>query len=157
MDATTLLIAFSAALAGAAIATWTGFGAATILTPVLALFLELHQAVLVVAIYHGVHNLIKILVFRQGVVVRIALLFGCAAVIASLVGGLLSAMTHVSFLKIILGSFLIFDSVTSFRRTSTDRNARPGSLRALIGGALSGFAAGIVGTGGAVRALFLHH
>jgi uncharacterized membrane protein YfcA len=33
----------------------------------------------------------------------------------------------------------------------------PGTGPALIGGALSGFAAGIIGTGGAMRALFLHH
>jgi len=45
-----LILGFLAALIGSAVATGTGFGAATILTPVLAFFIDLRQAICVVAI-----------------------------------------------------------------------------------------------------------
>lgn len=156
MDIGTLFITFFAALLGSGIATWIGFGAATILTPVLASVLELRQAVLVVAIYHGVHNLVKVVAFRRGVVGRLAGLFGSSAVLFSLLGGLLSAVVPVSALQIALGAFLIFDAATGFLQKPGDQRKSPGPFRALVGGAFSGFAAGIIGTGGAVRALFLH-
>jgi uncharacterized membrane protein YfcA len=156
-DAGTIVIAFVTALAGSAIATWTGFGAATILTPVLAALLEVRQAILVVAIYHGIHNLIKIVAFRQGVVIRVAVLFGWGAIVFSLLGGLVSAVAPMPFLKMLLGGFLIFDAAASFKEKSNGPGAKPGNIRAVLGGSVSGFAAGIIGTGGAVRALFLHH
>ena len=156
MDTEILIFAFAAAFLGSAIATWTGFGAATILTPVIAAFLEIRQTVLVVAIYHGIHNLVKVVTFRRGVVWRVAALFGIGAVIFSLIGGLLSSIAPASWLKLILGVFLILDGVFGFLEGPRDRQNAPGAVRAITGGAVSGFAAGIIGTGGAVRALFLH-
>jgi uncharacterized membrane protein YfcA len=157
MDNAVLLIAFVAALLGSALATWTGFGAATILTPVLVLFIDTRQAIFVVAIYHGIHNIVKTVTFRQGIVARIALLFGAGAIVLSPIGGLLSSVVPTSALKILLGLFLILDAVAGLvERNSNQRNALPSNVYALIGGAFSGFAAGIIGTGGAVRALFLH-
>jgi uncharacterized membrane protein YfcA len=156
MQIDTLLITFIAALLGSGVSTWTGFGAATILTPVLASFIELRQAVLVVAIYHGIHNLVKLVAFRKNIAGRIAGWFGSSAVVFSVLGGMLSAVAPVAALKIVLGGFLILDAVLGFLEKAGDQRKSPGFLHALVGGASSGFAAGIIGTGGAVRALFLH-
>jgi uncharacterized membrane protein YfcA len=152
-----IAIVFTTALVGSAVATWTGFGAATILTPVLASFLEVRQTIVVVAIYHGIHNVIKIIAFRRGVVVRVAVLFGCGAVVAAFIGGLVSAVAPLSLLKVLLGGFLIFDAATSFKKSRAEQHMKSGTVRAVIGGSVSGFAAGIIGTGGAMRAMFLHH
>ena len=157
MDTVNLLIAFMAALAGSVLATWTGFGAATILTPVLAAFIDTRQAIFVVAIYHGMHNIVKTVTFRKAIVARTALLFGAGAVVFSPIGGVLSSIAPTSVLKILLGLFLIFDAAIGFlERRSNPQETAPGAVHALIGGAFSGFAAGVIGTGGAVRALFLH-
>jgi uncharacterized membrane protein YfcA len=157
MNSETLIIVFAAAVAGSAIATWTGFGAATILTPVLGSFMEIRQAILIVAIYHGIHNLVKMITFRKGIAGRVALLFGFGAVTFSLLGSMMSSLAPVSTLKLVLGGFLIFDAVLTFKGRTSRQASSPGVGRALAGGAFSGFTAGIIGTGGAVRALFLHH
>ena len=87
MDHAVLVIAFVTALFGSALATWTGFGAATILTPVLVMFIDTRQAIFVVAIFHGIHNIVKTVTFRRTVVLRIVLLFGLGAVALAPVGG----------------------------------------------------------------------
>jgi uncharacterized membrane protein YfcA len=157
MDHTVLLIAFITALFGSALATWTGFGAATILTPVLVLFIDTRQAIFIVAIYHGIHNIMKTVTFRRAIVPRIALLFGLGAVAFAPIGGFLSSVVPVSALKVLLGVFLILDAVAGvFERTPEKQKREPSRIYALTGGAFSGFAAGVIGTGGAVRALFLH-
>lgn len=157
MDAIRLILSFLAALAGSAIATWTGFGAATILTPVLAFFTELRQAIVVVAIFHAIHNAIKIAVFRGGINWHVALLFAPGAIVFSMVGGLLSSFVPVALLQIVLGIFLVFDGVAGLWRRAGTESKMPKSSQALLGGSLSGLVAGIIGTGGATRAIFLHH
>jgi uncharacterized membrane protein YfcA len=152
-----LAISFLAALTGSAIATWTGFGAATILTPVLASFVELRQAILVVSIFHAIHSAIKISTFRRGIDWHVALLFGPGAIICSIVGGLFSSVAPVAVLQTVLGAFLVFDGVAGLLGRSEDEWKTQNRAKAVLGGALSGLVAGIIGTGGAMRALFLHH
>jgi len=157
MDAIRLILSFLAALAGSAIATWTGFGAATILTPVLAFFLELRQAIVVVAIFHAIHNVIKIAAFRGGINWRVVLLFAPGAIVFSMVGGLLSSFAPVALLQIALGVFLVFDGVAGLLGRAGTESKMPKHSKAVLGGSLSGLVAGIIGTGGATRAIFLHH
>ena len=157
MDATHLILSFLAALAGSAVAPWTGFGAATILTPVLALFLDLRQAIFVVAIFHGIHNAVKIAAFRGGITWGVALLFGPGAIVFSIVGGLLSSLAPAALLQIALGAFLVLDGAAGLSARSESDLKLPQRSKAILGGALSGLVAGVIGTGGAMRALFLHH
>ena len=149
-----LVISFAAALLGSAIATWTGFGAATILTAVLAAFIEVRQTILVVAIFHAINNVMKTARFFRAINWNIALLFGSTAIVFSIAGGLLSTVAPVEFLKIVLGLFVITDASAGFLKKSGAMKP-PERSKALVGGALSGFAAGIIGTGGAMRAIFL--
>ena len=157
MNVTHLILSFLAALIGSAVATGTGFGAATILTPVLAFFIDLRQAIVVVAIFHAIHNAIKFAVFRRGIHWGVALLFGPGAIVFSIVGGLLSSFAPVALLQIALGAFLVFDGVTGLSGRAESESGMQKHSKAVLGGALSGLVAGIIGTGGAMRAMFLHH
>ena len=152
----TLAVSFLVAALAAAIATWTGFGSATILTPVLASFLDLRATILVVAIFHGLNNAFKVVGFWHDITWRVCLLFAPAAIAFSVMGGLLSSVTPSYFLKVVLGSFLVFDAISGLIKRERRRERRTGVMHATLGGACSGFAAGIIGTGGAVRAFFLH-
>lgn len=152
-----LAVSFAAAFLAAGVSTWTGFGSATILTPVLASFLDLRSTILVVAVFHGLANALKTVTFRDAVAWRVVLLFGPAAVVFSVLGGLLSAVAPVSALKVALGILLVFDASTGLAGAGGAKPWRAGAVHAGLGGAASGLAAGVIGTGGAVRAFFLHH
>ena len=60
----TLLVVLAAFFA-AALTVPAGFGLSTMLTPFVLLILDPHEAVAVVAIVHGAHNLAKYLNFRS--------------------------------------------------------------------------------------------
>jgi uncharacterized membrane protein YfcA len=57
----------------------------------------------------------------------------------------------------VLGGFLVFDATAGFVEKSERRVTSPNRSKAILGGTLCGIAAGIIGTGGAIRAIFLHH
>ena len=75
----------------------------------------------------------------------------------SIIGGLLSSVAPVELLKVLLGGFLLFDAAAGFVEKPESKVTTPNRSKAILGGTLSGVAGGIIGTGGAMRAIFLHH
>ena len=58
MDAIIIIVAIAAFIA-AALTVPAGFGLSTMLTPIVLIIMEPHEAVAVVAIVHGAHNAAK--------------------------------------------------------------------------------------------------
>jgi uncharacterized membrane protein YfcA len=135
------------------IGTMTGFGASTIMVPVMLLFYSLPQTLFFVGIIHFFGNLWKLLLFRKGLNWRLILSFGIPGIAATYFGALLVFSISAATLSRILGSFLIIYVIYLFVESSF--RIRPNLVFGACGGALSGFLAGIFGIGGAVRSLFL--
>lgn len=134
------------------IGTVSGFGLGTLMMPVLLLWLPFTQVIFLVCIIHWFHDIWKLFFFMHGIDYRLFLLFGLPSIGASFFGALL-VYNHDSSLKAWLGAFLIgYAFVLWFIPTFKLRdNWRTG----FIGGAISGFIAGIFGIRGAVRSVFL--
>jgi uncharacterized membrane protein YfcA len=135
------------------IGTMTGFGASTIMVPVMLLFYSVPQTLFFVGIIHFFGNLWKLLLFRKGLNWRLILSFGIPGIAATYLGALLVFSIPAATLSRILGSFLIIYVIYLFVESSF--RIRPNLVFGACGGALSGFLAGIFGIGGAVRSLFL--
>ena len=135
------------------IGTMTGFGASTIMIPVLLLFYPVPQTLFFVGIIHFFGNLWKLLLFRKGLKWQLILSFGIPGIAATYLGALLVFSIPAATLSRVLGSFLIIYVIYLFVQSSF--RVRPNLVFGSIGGALSGFFAGIFGLGGAVRSLFL--
>ena len=75
---------------GSGIGAMTGFGIATIMTPVLLLFLPLPETLLLVGIIHVFGSLWQVLLFREGVRWRLLIAFGAPGIITSFVGASIS-------------------------------------------------------------------
>lgn len=135
------------------VGTVAGFGTATTLTPAAVWFFDVKSAILVVAILHVVGNIFKVLLFRR-INWEVFVPFGAASVVASFLGATLWVNVDAGALGLLLGLFLIGFSGYSL----THRFVRlPRKLRvALAGGLCSGLSAGVLGTGGALRSLFLN-
>ncbi|MBI4592092.1 sulfite exporter TauE/SafE family protein [Candidatus Uhrbacteria bacterium] len=143
-------LTFVAAIVG----TVTGFGISTVMLPVLALFLPLPQALLLVGIIHWFGSVWKVVFFREGIDWRLIWLFGLPGVLFSYLGARLVFEISSSTLSFTLGLFLMVYALFLFTHTHFKLSTK-NLLTAIIGGGLSGFFAGIFGVGGAIRAAFL--
>lgn len=142
-----------AALAAASAATVAGFGSSALLLPIALLFMELRPAIFVVAVFHLFNNVFKVRTFWKHIEFRLFVTFGIPSIILSLFGALLGARLPLPALRRILGLLLMLYALLSWWKP---RLSLSSSLRnALLGGSLSGLLAGLMGLGGAVRAVFL--
>ncbi|MGI5817452.1 MAG: sulfite exporter TauE/SafE family protein [Armatimonadota bacterium] len=149
---TVALIAVLTVVAGG-VGTLSGFGTSTIMVPALVVFFPLPETLLLVGIIHWFGDVWKIWLFKRGIRWRLWLAFGVTGVIYSYWGATLSVSAPEDLMKRILGGFLLIYVTFLFVKTSFELPAT--TAAAGIGGAASGFMAGIFGVGGAVRGAFL--
>jgi uncharacterized protein len=135
------------------IGTMAGFGSSTIYLPLASYIYDFQTALVLVAIFHFFGNISRIAFFRHGLEKNILLLFGIPSFILSLIGATLVGYLSQTVLEFMLGLFLIVISVTFLLNP---RLAFPANGKFLVlGGGISGFIVGLIGTGGALRASFL--
>jgi uncharacterized membrane protein YfcA len=135
------------------VGTMAGFGSSTIFLPLASYFVDFKTALVLVAIFHLFGNIGRIAFFRRGLDRKTLLLFGAPSFLLSLLGAALVGDLSQTVLKLILGVFLIALSITFLVRPKLAFPANPKSL--ILGGGVSGFIVGLIGTGGALRAAFL--
>jgi hypothetical protein len=147
------ILFFVVAFVAAAVASVTGFGSATILIPFAGLVIDLKPAIVLVAFFHFFSNAFKLVSLRRFVDRRIALIYGLPSIAFALLGAWLFGSVDVAALAIGFAVFIIIFanySLISPSFTMPDRNSV-----LVVGGALSGFTAGLIGLGGAIRSMFL--
>ncbi|MFN5877585.1 MAG: sulfite exporter TauE/SafE family protein [Flavobacteriales bacterium] len=143
------LLALLAEIAG----TISGFGSSVFFVPVASLFFDFHSVLGITALFHVFSNLSKIILFRKGVNWKIVLYLGFPAVVFVSAGAVLSKYLDSRWLESALGIFLIVFSLIFL--IARDLKIKPTQLNSVIGGAFSGFIAGLIGTGGAIRGMTL--
>ncbi len=130
-----------------------GFGSSLFFVPIAAYFLDFHSVLGITALFHVSSNLTKIALFRHGFDKNIILWVGIPAVVFVVIGAYLSQFANTDILEKILGVFLIVISVFFF--LNRNMKIEPSRRNSLLGGVFSGLAAGLLGTGGAIRGLTL--
>ncbi|MGB8163308.1 MAG: sulfite exporter TauE/SafE family protein, partial [Nitrososphaeraceae archaeon] len=91
--------------------TMAGFGSSTIFLPLASYLVEFKTALVLVAIFHLFGNISRITLFRHGLDWNVLLTFGIPSFVLSLIGATLVGNLSQTFLKLILGIFLIVVSV----------------------------------------------
>lgn len=147
------LILFAAAVAAGAIATVTGFGIGSVLTPLLAVRVGTQLAVAAISIPHFFATALRFWRLREHVDRRVLLSFGIPSALGGLTGALLHSVAANRMLSIVFGAILIF--VGSSELTGLSRRLKFGRTTAWIAGALSGFLGGLVGNQGGIRSAAL--
>jgi uncharacterized membrane protein YfcA len=142
-----LLLAFIAEVLG----TIGGFGSSMFFVPLAGFFLDFHQVLGITALFHVSSNISKIALFRQGIDRKLVLNIGVPAILFVIAGAWLSSYFDSSLLEMILGIFLV--SISAFFLSFKSVVIKPTRFNTWIGGAVSGGAAGMLGTGGAIRGL----
>lgn len=133
--------------------TIAGFGSSTIFLPLASFILDFKTVLVLVAFHHLFGNLGRIAFFKYGIEKNLILRFGLPSILLTILGAFLAKYLPQEILKAILGIFLaIYSTISLFKK---DLQVKPTTANNIIGGGVSGFFAGLVGTGGALRAAFL--
>ncbi|KIX22642.1 membrane protein [Flavobacterium sp. 316] len=139
------------ALIAEVIGTIGGFGSSVFFVPISSFFFDFQTVLGLTAIFHLSSNLSKIALFRKGLDKKLLLYIGVPSVLFVILGGILSNYLDSYVLKIILAIFLIGFSLLFLIKK--ELVIKPGPKQSITGGVLSGFTAGLLGTGGAIRGI----
>lgn len=133
--------------------TISGFGSSVLFVPLASLFFDFREVLAITALYHVFSNLSKIGIFYKSIDKDLALKMGLPAVLFVSLGAWLSQFVNAQLFQTILNVFLILLCLFIWINNSIVLKPTTGTY--IISGASSGFLAGIVGTGGAVRGFTL--
>ena len=150
-----LIIIALASFLIAGIGVYSGFGLATLLMPIFALFFPLSTSIAATAIVHLVTNVFKLTLFYKFINWSIVARFGIPALITSYIGSLL--LTNISqngfvlekLIGLLIIAFALFEIIPVLRKLKIDQKWL------VVGGILSGFFGGLSGHQGALRSIFL--
>lgn len=146
-------IAALTAIVAGAIASVSGFGIGSLMTPLLMLWMPASHAVAVLAIPHAVATAIRWIRLRRDVHRPTFRQFGVASAIGGLAGAALQSRLQSSVLTIVLAALLIAAGTAELLRRRVPLPESP--FWRVAGGILSGMFGGLVGNQGGIRAAAL--
>ncbi|MGL2965746.1 sulfite exporter TauE/SafE family protein [Flavobacterium sp. XGLA_31] len=130
-----------------------GFGSSLFFIPIASYFLDFHSVLGVTALFHVSSNITKIGFFHKGFDKKLAISLGIPAVVFVILGALLSKFIEAKWLEMGLSVFLI--GLSLFFLIFKTIVIQPTAFNSVSGGIVSGFIAGLLGTGGAFRGMTL--
>ena len=128
-----------------------GFGSSVFFVPIANFYFDFESVLGLTAIYHLSSNLSKIALFKKGLDKNLLINIGIPSVLFVVIGGFLTKLLNSEYLELFLGIFLIVLALIFLIKK--DLIIHPNARNAIVGGSLSGFSAGLLGTGGAIRGL----
>ena len=142
-----------AAVAGGLVASVTGFGIGSLVTPALAWQVDTRLAVAAVSIPHFIGTAFRFWLLGGRVDRRVLWSFGVMSAAGGLAGALLQGQSSTPALLLLFGGLLLFSAAAEL--TGLGRRMRFGGVFAWIAGATSGLLGGLVGNQGGIRSAAL--
>ena len=139
------------ALLAEIIGTIGGFGSSVFFVPIANFYFDFYSVLGLTALFHLSSNLSKLMLFKKGIDKKLAINLGIPAVAFVVMGSFASRYLDSKILQLVLALFLVSFSLLFLIKKELALKAT--AKNALIGGSLSGFSAGLLGTGGAIRGL----
>ncbi|HRG18219.1 MAG TPA: sulfite exporter TauE/SafE family protein [Flavobacterium lutivivi] len=135
------------------IGTVSGFGSSILFVPLASMFFEFKYVLGITAVFHVFSNLSKIYFFHKGIDKKILLQLGIPAVLFVALGAFLT--TFINQKKLELAMNIVLLALSIYLVFNINKKLKMSNKNLVIGGVASGFLAGLVGTGGAIRGLVL--
>ena len=140
-------------VAGGVVAAVTGFGIGSLLTPVLALYVDTRLAVAAVSIPHVVGTAFRFWLLGARVDRRVLWSFGLTSAAGGLAGALLQVRAGTPALTVLFGALLLFTAGAELAGLA--RRLRFDGPAAWVAGGASGLLGGLVGNQGGIRSAAL--
>ena len=144
---------FLLALFSEILGTISGFGSSILFVPLAAFFFPFQEVLGITALFHVFSNTAKLFLFRNGFNKHIVWRMGLSAVAAVLLGAALSKYAPIAQLDLALSAFMLVLSI--YLLSGHHKSLQQTDVNLVGGGLISGFIAGLVGTGGAIRGIVL--
>ncbi|MDA0772814.1 MAG: sulfite exporter TauE/SafE family protein [Cyanobacteria bacterium] len=144
---------FSLIFIASLLGTITGFGTSTIMMPVLMFYYPTAEVLFFVSIIHWFNALWRLILFRKGFDLKLVMSFGLVGMIAAYFGAKTFFVVDEVLIKKSIAVFLFAYAI--FLGLNPKFKISFNYFTGALGGALSGFVAGIFGMGGAIRGAFL--
>ena len=144
---------FLLALLAEIIGTISGFGSSILFVPLASIFINFKLVLGITAVFHVFSNLSKIFLFQKGINRNIAIKLGVPAVIFVILGAYLTSVIPLK--EIELSMNLIILGLTILLISGVGKKIEQTNFNLYTGGVISGFMAGLIGTGGAIRGVTL--
>ncbi len=144
---------FLLALLAEIIGTISGFGSSILFVPLATIFIDFKLVLGITAVFHVFSNLSKIVLFKKGINKEIAIKLGIPAVLFVVLGAYLTQVIPIK--EIELSMNLIILGLTLFLISGAGKKIKQTNFNLYTGGVISGFLAGLIGTGGAIRGITL--
>ncbi len=144
---------FILALLAEILGTVSGFGSSILFVPLASLFLDFKVVLGITAVFHVFSNVSKIYLFQTGIDKKIALKLGVPAVISVIIGALLTH--YIPQKQAELGMNVVIFGIAIYLLLGGQKKIKQTDTNLYVGGGISGFLAGLIGTGGAIRGLTL--
>ncbi|MBX9768515.1 MAG: sulfite exporter TauE/SafE family protein [Bdellovibrionales bacterium] len=145
----TTIIFFLLAFVSEMVGTVSGFGSSVFFVPLAGMLLDFRTTLALTGILHIFSTSAQLFMFRREIDWKLMAKIGIPSVIFVLIGAMLNERADLKYAELVMGFFLIAFALTFLIKK--DLKFRPSNFNAVVGGAVSGFLAGLTGTGGAVR------
>lgn len=130
-----------------------GFGSSVFFVSLGQFFYGFQTVLALTGILHVFSNTTKIYLFRKSIDWKLVLWIGVSSIICAIGGAFLTKVVSFTYAKVLLGIFLVVLSILLFVKPKA--RIDPTLTNSISGGALAGFLAGFIGTGGAIRGIVL--
>jgi uncharacterized protein len=129
------------------------FGSSSFFVPIATILYGTTATLALVSLLHVTSNMFKIFVFSKGLSWKIVIYFGIPAILFTGAGAVLSKYLPDNYAKLLLGVVILLGVVLEI--FASKLKIFMSQKMFFAGGAMSGFMTGLVGTGGAIRGIFL--
>lgn len=144
-----IILAFLAEVLG----TLSGFGSSILFVPLASLFFDFKTVLGITAVFHVFSNIFKIFLFKKGINKQIVYRLGIPAVILVVAGALITQYFDTRYIELTMNIILVLLAIFLLLQHKVKLQQNNSNL--IWGGAISGFIAGLAGTGGAIRGITL--
>lgn len=151
-DPLNLLLLAGGAFVASALAAVTGFGGAAVLLPILVVVFGVRDAIPILTVAQLIGNGSRVWFNRSELVLPVVGWFALGGVPAALVGGVLFASAPLSFLKRLLGIFLL--GTVAYRHLGKQKSLRLPLRGFAVIGAVFSFLSALLGSVGPIMAPF---
>lgn len=135
------------------IGTVSGFGSSIIFVPIASLFFDFDIVLGITAVFHVFSNLSKIALFTKGVNKNIVIKLGIPAVLFVILGAYITQF--IPFKELEIGMNLSLLILSGYMVSNQNKKLKQSDKNLVSGGILSGFLAGLFGSGGSIRGITL--
>ena len=148
-SALTSILFFLLAFVSEIIGTISGFGSSVFFVPLAGMLFDFKTTLALTGILHIFSTSAQVYMFRKKINWLLLIKIGIPSVVMVLLGAYLNEKLEIKFAQLAMGIFLVAFAITFYIKK--DLNFKPTNFNAITGGAVAGFLAGFIGTGGAVR------